>query len=126
MPWRRRLVGSGCLAAVTFLTLPSAVAPHALVLESVPKPGEVLTSPPERISLRFNSRIELALSTLSVTSSKGRTLLLSRSSENGAPDRFVIPLENLVPDVYLVRWKVLSADGHLTEGVFRFTVASSR
>lgn len=119
-------MGSGCLAAVTLLTLPSAVAPHALVLESRPKAGKVLASPPDRIVLRFNSRIELALSTLSVTDSTGRTVRLPLSAENGSPDRLVAPLERLAPDIYLVRWKVLSADGHLTEGVFRFTVASSR
>lgn len=37
-------------------------------------------------------------------------------------DRIVLPLGSLRPGAYVVRYKVLAADGHITEGALRFTV----
>ncbi len=42
------------------------------------------------------------------------------------PDRLVVPLRPLPPGGYVLRYKVLSADGHITEGALRFTVTGSR
>ena len=39
-----------------------------------------------------------------------------------AADRLVVPLQPLTPGVYIVRYRVLAADGHVTEGALRFTV----
>jgi len=40
-----------------------------------------------------------------------------------APDRLVIPLGSLPPGVYVLRYKVLAVDGHITEGALRFRVS---
>ncbi|MGH7300090.1 MAG: copper resistance protein CopC, partial [Candidatus Rokuibacteriota bacterium] len=42
------------------------------------------------------------------------------------PDRITIPLEPLEPGVYVLRYRVLAVDGHITEGVLRFTVGAGR
>src|SRR6202035_2242496 len=42
------------------------------------------------------------------------------------PDRVVIPLSPLAPGVYVLRYRVLAVDGHITEGALRFTVGPPR
>ena len=41
-------------------------------------------------------------------------------------DRLVIPLRPLPPGTYVVRFKVLAADGHITAGALRFSVQAAR
>ena len=36
-----------------------------------------------------------------------------------------MPLSPLPPGVYVVRYRVLAADGHVTEGALRFTVKAA-
>ena len=98
-------------------------AAHALVLESSPLPDAVLSHPPEQILLRFNSRIEHRLTRLTLTDAQGRTIPLPPIAPASAtPDRLVIPLPRLAPGIYILRYRVLAVDGHLTEGLLRFTV----
>ncbi len=116
------------LAAALLLVAAIPYAPrpapgHALVLESSPRHNEVLTLSPARIFLRFNSRIEKGVSSLTVTGPAGRPIPLPVAAADRSPDRLAVPVPPLPPGRYLVRWKVLSADGHVTEGALRFTLA---
>ena len=105
------------------------VAAHAIVLESVPAPGAVLARAPERVILRFNSKIEKRLTRVTLANSDGVSRLVSIASDGPGgdrePDRIVIPLPALPPGRFVIRYKVLSADGHITEGAVRFTVSPS-
>ena len=111
------------------LLLPGAVpaAAHAIVLESVPAPGAVLARAPERVTLRFNSKIEKRLTRVTLANRDGAAPLVSIASDGPGgdrePDRIVIPLPALPPGHFVIRYKVLSADGHVTEGALRFTVS---
>jgi methionine-rich copper-binding protein CopC len=52
-----------------------------------------------------------------------RTIILpARQEIDAPPDTLIYPLPALEPGPYRARWKVLSADGHVTEGVLLFTV----
>ena len=106
------------------------VAAHAIVLESVPAPGAVLARAPERVVLRFNSKIEKGLTRVTLANSDGAPRLLSIASDGPGgdrePDRIVIPLPALPSGRFVIRYRVLSVDGHITEGVLRFTVSPSQ
>jgi len=117
---------------VTGLTgLAGAPAParaHAIVLESSPARDAQLAAAPERVVLRFNSRIEHGLSRVTIEPAGGRPVALASpasAEERPAPDRLVIPLRPLGPGTYVVRYRVLAADGHLTEGALRFTIRAT-
>jgi methionine-rich copper-binding protein CopC len=100
---------------------------HSVVIESSPKDKEVLTHAPRDAVLRFSARIEKSLARIILTSSDGRTIPLPgliREDTREAPDLLVIPLPNLGPGEYLLRYRVLSTDGHATSGVLRFSVVS--
>lgn len=73
------------------------------------------------VVLRFNSRIERALSRISIVSTDGRRLPL-RVTADSAPDQLIAPVSALPPGAYTIEWKVLSVDGHVTRGGFRFRV----
>ena len=108
-------------------TLPAAA--HAIVLESVPARDAVLERAPERVILRFNSKIEKRLTRVTIGARHGTPSPVSIASDDPGgdqqPDRLVVPLRPLPPGGYVLRYKVLSADGHITEGVLRFTVTGS-
>lgn len=109
---------------------PHRAAAHAIVLESVPARDAVVDRAPERVVLRFNSKIEKRLSRVTLAAGPGSPVPLPIATEgpdgDRQPDRLVVPLHPLAPGAYVLRYKVLSADGHITEGALRFTVTGSR
>ena len=114
--------------AIVFLALWSDTGfayAHALVIESSPKDGEVLSSAPGEVALRFNEKIEKSLATFSLTTSNGRVIRLPAQTKKyggEAPERLVIQLPDLGPNDYILRYKILSTDGHATSGILRFRV----
>jgi methionine-rich copper-binding protein CopC len=99
---------------------------HAIVLEASPAHEAALATPPARIVLRFNSKIEHTLSRVTIETGAGRPVALpvARAADGDAA-RLVVPLRPLAPGVYIVRYRVLAADGHVTEGALRFTIQAA-
>lgn len=102
---------------------PDALA-HAIVVESLPRHEESLPAP-KRLVLRFNSRIEKRLCSVQLMGPGRRTIALLRLEPATPADTLVYPLPVLEPGVYQAHWKVLGADGHVTEGVVLFTVTAA-
>ena len=97
---------------------------HAVVVESSPREGTVLEQAPDRIQLRFNVKIEKALTRVSLTKGgKQRIKLPPSDFSQGAPERLEVLLPPLEPGDYLLRYSVLAADGHTTQGALRFSIA---
>ena len=122
-------VGRAALLAGVFALGGWGAAPaaaHAIVVESVPAADAVLDTAPDRVTLRFNSKIERRLSrvTLGPVGSLPSPVAIVEGDES--PDRIVVSLPPIGPGRYVLRYKVLSADGHVTEGALRFTVAAGR
>jgi len=75
--------------------------------------------------LQFNGRIEKHLSTVRLVGGPRNTkMLLLKSDPAAGPDVLTFALPPLEPGAYRVEWRVLSVDGHFTEGVVRFTVVA--
>jgi methionine-rich copper-binding protein CopC len=107
------------------LTAPRAAFPHAIVLESSPTHDAVLPRAPQQVILRFNSRIEKRFTRVTLALADQAPVAVAMSDREAAttPDRLEIPLRPLGPGVYVLRFRVLAVDGHITEGALRFTVA---
>jgi copper resistance protein C len=116
------------LMACLTLAAPRAASPHAIVLESSPTHDAVLTRAPEQVTLRFNSRIEKRFTrvTLAVADQAPVAVALRTADAEATPDRLTIPLQPRGPGVYVLRYRVLAVDGHITEGALRFTVGAGR
>ena len=119
----RMLRALAALGAVALVSSPALAFAHALVLESRPAQGAQLTEAPREVYLRFNSKLEKHLSHVTIATDKGQPVALPIAVDGGEkPDRLVLPLAHLGPGSYLVRYKVLAVDGHITEGILRFSV----
>ena len=102
---------------------PDALA-HAIILESAPRHEESLPSP-KRLVLRFNSRLEKPLCSVQLVGPRQKTIALLRQDPDTPADTLAYTLPTLDPGTYQARWKVMAADGHVTEGVVLFTVPAS-
>jgi len=102
--------------------LPDADA-HAIILESAPRHEETLSTP-KRIVLRFNSRLEKPLCSVQLVGPRQKTIALLRQDPETAADTLAYTLPPLDPGAYQARWKVMAADGHVTEGIVLFTITA--
>ena len=116
------------LSAPLVLLMVSPVSPHAIVLESTPVHDAVLERAPGQVTLRFNSKIEKRFTRITLAAGDRPPALVALPGDDDAspPDRIVIPLLPLAPGVYVLRYRVLAVDGHITEGALRFTVGPLR
>jgi methionine-rich copper-binding protein CopC len=122
----RPVVGPALLLLVACVPLgPAPAVAHAIVLESSPTHDAVLERAPEQVTLRFNSKIEKRFTRLTLADGEHPPVAVTLpvgADDAATPDRLVIPLPHLGAGVYVLRYRVLAVDGHITEGVLRFTV----
>jgi methionine-rich copper-binding protein CopC len=120
----RKWVATGAVLIVLLLTLAAIadLSAHALLIDSVPKADASLPAP-SRLVLRFNSRIEPRLSSVWLVGGPQNARVLLLMPEAPSADTLVYSLPDMLArGQYRAEWKVLSVDGHVTEGVVRFTV----
>lgn len=98
-----------------------AVEAHAIILDSDPPHGASVPAP-RRLVLRFNSRLEKPLCSVQLIGPRQRSIALLRQEPDTTPDTLVYALPALEPGAYQARWKVMAADGHVTDGAVLFTV----
>jgi methionine-rich copper-binding protein CopC len=77
------------------------------------------------VRIRFTEAIELAFSSITVKSAGGKTVSAG-AVRQPAPNTLTVDLQPLEPGAYLVEWRVLSVDTHITDGVLRFTITPRR
>ena len=94
---------------------------HGIVVDSSPKHQETVPAP-KRLMIRFNSRLEKRLCSVTLVGPQQGGVLLVRQEDDAPPDTLIYPLPALKPGPYRAKWKVLAADGHVTEGAIVFTV----
>jgi methionine-rich copper-binding protein CopC len=115
--WSRR----AAIAAVLLASLsPRPALAHAILEESEPAQGGTVRAGTVALRFRYNSRIDVGRSRLTVTRPDHTQATLAIAS-GGSPD-IVAAIVDLTPGAYTVRWQVLAIDGHITRGDVRFTV----
>ena len=120
--WKSTLAVATALAAAA-VGAPSAWA-HARLVSTTPDDRAVLASPPRQVTLRFDDTVRLVGGTTVVANDNKRPVVEGKLEARG---RLVtIPLRKLRDGDYTVRWRVLSDDGHIVDGVFAFAVGAGR
>ena len=109
--------------SVFILLAPSTLLAHAYLIKSVPAQRALLYRAPAKIQLWFNERLEPRYSSLVVTGADGRTVDLGPAevSEEDSK-RLSVTVKSLPPGRYVVKYRVLSVDGHIAQDQFPFTV----
>lgn len=116
----RSIVTIIACASLVAVLVTSARA-HAIVINSEPAEGGDGPSP-HRLLLHFNSRIEQSLCSVTLVGPRSGQVLLLHQEIAAPPDTLTYSMPPLSPGTYQARWKVMSSDGHLTEGTVSFSV----
>jgi methionine-rich copper-binding protein CopC len=117
---RRVLSAAGLFAAACLLGAGGAEA-HAIIVGAKPAVNAKVPEGPLDILLQYNSRIDVSLSRLSLTDPAGKSSVLEIAGGN-KPGLLTAKASLNAPGQWLLRWQVLSIDGHVTRGEIPFTV----
>ena len=97
-----------------------ALQAHAHLEESAPAEGSVLHGAPRQLVLRFSEPARLTTLTLE---REGAAPQKIASLPGDSEARIVVSLPVLAAGHYRVRWRALSADGHVVPGELHFTLS---
>ena len=113
----RKLLAVALLA----LALPAAASAHATLIKTDPAYGKRIERSPSLVRLHFDQSVDVLPNAIRVYDVKGR--LLSGQTLLSANERTIdAPVSRLPRGGYTVRWRAVSADGHVVSGVFTFGV----
>jgi len=99
------------------------VLAHAQLVKAEPARRAVLDKAPTQIRLWFNEEIEGAYTSLSVLGANKKPVTDAKPEVvSDDPKSVVLPLPNLKPGKYTVKFRVLSVDGHIVDESFNYKV----
>lgn len=120
----RRMFRPVILIVAFVLGVPATSAfAHSMLVKAEPPRRAVLTKSPIQVRLWFNEKIEGDYASLVVVDAKKQPITDLKPTL--APDdqkSIILPLPELPPGKYSVKFRVLSVDGHVVESSFDFTV----
>ena len=113
-------------AVIVFLVAVITVSPrlalaHAVLLSSSPQKNASVNGPDITISLKYNSRVDGARSSLTLVKPDGSVEKIGALAQP-LPDTLSATGHKLAKGAYVLRWQVLSSDGHITRGEVPFQV----
>ena len=107
------------IAALAFVAAGPAAA-HAFLETASPKAGAQLSAPAKEVRITFSEAVEPAFSRITVEGPPGFGGA-GPARPAGDPRTLVAPLRTpQPPGDYVVRWRVVSTDSHVTQGAFHF------
>jgi methionine-rich copper-binding protein CopC len=109
------------LVAVLIAASPRLALAHAVLLSSSPQKNASVNGPEITISLKYNSRVDGARSSLSLVKPDGSVEKIGALTQP-LPDTLSATGHKLAKGAYVLRWQVLSSDGHITRGEVPFQV----
>ena len=110
-----------------FCLAPVVASAHAYLVKSVPAGRATLFSSPGKIQLWFNERLEPKYSSASVLDPEGKRVDADNAQVLAEdPKQLSVALKQIPAGRYMVKFRVLSVDGHVVEQSFPFTVRESK
>jgi copper resistance protein C len=103
------------------LFAPTVALAHAVLVSSQPGVNSTVSGPEIAVRLKYNSRVDMGHSTLTLLDPDGRVEKVAIESEP-EPGLLAAKLTRLVRGSYVLRWQVLATDGHITRGKVPFQV----
>jgi copper transport protein len=107
--------------ALAALAFPAAASAHASLSKAAPAFGQRLERSPAAVRLRFDQSLDALPNAIRVYDARGR-LLSKRTSSSADRLTMTAPVGRLPRGAYTVRWRAVSADGHVISGVYTFGV----
>lgn len=116
------VVAVGAVMTIAMCIHTAALA-HSMLVKAEPPRRALLAKAPAQVRLWFNEEIEGDYASLVVLDAEKHPV--TEISPQLAPDdrkSIILPLPELAPGKYSVKFRVLSVDGHVVESNFDFTV----
>src|ERR1700733_1189343 len=111
------------LAIALFFLLPHAAFAHAVLVKSSPAQGATVTAGGAvNVTLTYNSRIDVAHSSLHLVGPDGKSQSLEVDA-HAAPNLMEAKAPVLTAGAYKLEWQVMATDGHITRGTVEFSVS---
>lgn len=118
--WARMWRAAAFLAV---LLCPSVAAAHATIVRTNPEQGGSAPAALGKVEVWYNEGIGKELVALAVLNSSGSRVDKRDAAIDGAdPSHVSVSVEALTPGEYTVRYRAVSADGHIVSGAFNFVV----
>ncbi len=103
--------------------LAGTAAGHAVLQRAEPRVESRLKRSPDEVKLYFTEPLEPAYSSVRVVNDRDQPVDRGDSRvDRSNPAVLRVTLPALPPGTYRVRWRVLSIDADVTEGVFTFRI----
>jgi methionine-rich copper-binding protein CopC len=120
---RTRFVAAIVLSFGIVLFAPRVALAHAVLVSSQPAVNGTVSGPNVAILLKYNSRVDMEHSSLTLLEPDGK---VEKVVIEGEPEPGVLSakLSGLAKGAYVLRWQVLATDGHITRGKVPFRVES--
>jgi hypothetical protein len=119
---RQRFAGAIIFFVVALMAAsPRMALAHAVLLSSMPQKNAAVNGPDITITLKYNSRVDGARSSLTLLKPDGSVERIEALSQP-LPDTLLAAGHKLARGSYVLRWQVLSSDGHITRGEVPFQV----
>ncbi|MGJ0394774.1 MAG: copper resistance CopC family protein [Methylocystis sp.] len=122
LPAGLSLAVCGAFAIVLSVAGTTSAYAHSFLVDATPSSKEHVASPPKAIKLKFGGGIEPPYSKISIETPDGKVLGEGNVGVPGKPRELTANAPDLAPGKYIVRYRVLSSDGHIVEGNYEFTV----
>jgi copper transport protein len=121
-----RLARLCVVPAVAGIVLLATAAPawaHAVLQSTDPPMNGVAPQSPPQITLNFNENVEVSFGAIRVYTCSGSRVTTGAPHHGPKSDATVlVSIPNLNPGVYLVAWRVISADSHPVQGTYSFRI----
>ncbi|TML67812.1 MAG: hypothetical protein E6G14_11405 [Actinobacteria bacterium] len=118
----RLTVLAAALVAIT-LALPAVAHAHAFLIRSDPPAGARLARAPATLELFFSERFVGSSTQLTMRRSGGAAVPLPKPRVRGSTVQQPVPAG--LRGIFVVSWRVLADDGHISLGEFAFAAGSS-
>jgi methionine-rich copper-binding protein CopC len=99
---------------------------HSFPQQESPAAGQTLSSPPSEVTIRYDAKIEKLFAKLEVLDADGKNQAVGKPFYGSDGATLSIKLAPLKPGDYTVKWAVVGADTHRTQGSYTFTIAGHR
>jgi len=99
----------------------SQATAHASLLDAAPQPGAVVAGDSLLVELRFDSRLDARFSRLELLRPNGDAAPLTLQAAD-SQSLLKASAADLDAGPYVLRWRVLSIDGHANQGEIKFQV----
>lgn len=117
----RRARGAVAVLLPALLGLGSDAVAHAILVKAMPEREAVVTESPEEVLLVFNDGVGEEYLALAVIDESGRRVDKHDARLDFSDHSHLrASVETLRPGRYTVRYRVLSADGHVVSGKYSF------